>query len=100
MRRRLFLASAFAAALPSSSFAQARKPARIGWLTAQRAASLVPYLEALRAGFADLGYVEGTNLTIEYRYGDDALERVTELAAELVGLQVELVVVQGAAVDV
>lgn len=54
----------------------------------------------MRAGFSAIGYVEGSNLTIEYRYGDDALERVPALAAELVKLAVDLIIVQGAAVPV
>jgi putative tryptophan/tyrosine transport system substrate-binding protein len=54
----------------------------------------------MRAGFSEIGYVEGRNLAIEYRYGDDALERVPDLAAELVKLGVDLLVVQGAAVPV
>lgn len=101
MKRRAFLVSTIAlAALPRSLAAQgAPKAARIGWLTAQQASSLTPYLAAMRAGFADLGYVEGRNLTIEYRYGDDAVERVPELAAELVKLPVDLIVAQGAAVS-
>ena len=59
---------------------------RIGWLTAQRTESLAFYLEALRGGLSDLGYELGRNLVIEYRYGNDAIERVPELAAELVGI--------------
>jgi putative ABC transport system substrate-binding protein len=102
MDRRTFLALPLAiAALPRSVAAQgAAKVARIGWLTAQREASLTPFLAALRGAFADLGYTEGRNLVIEYRYGDDDLERVPALAAELVRLPVELILVQGAAVDV
>ena len=101
MKRRDFLASALAiAALPRSLAAQGTpKIARIGWLTAQQESSLTPYLAAMRAGFADLGYVEGRNLTIEYRYGNDAIERVPELAMELVKLPVDLIVAQGAAVS-
>jgi putative ABC transport system substrate-binding protein len=53
----------------------------------------------MRAGFAELGYIEGQNLTIEYRYGDDVVERVPELAAELVKFPVDLIVAQGAAVS-
>jgi putative ABC transport system substrate-binding protein len=100
MKRRTFLASTLAfGALPRSLRAQAlARSARIGWLTAQQAASLTPFLDAFRAGLADLGYHEGGNLRIEYRYGDDALDRVPELAAELVRLPVDLIVAQGAAV--
>jgi putative ABC transport system substrate-binding protein len=102
MDRRTFLALPLAmAALPRSVAAQgAAKVARIGWLTAQREASLTPFLAALRSAFVDLGYTEGRNLMIEYRYGDDDLERVPALAAELVRLPVDLIMAQGAAVPV
>jgi putative tryptophan/tyrosine transport system substrate-binding protein len=99
MKRRTFLASTLATTcLPRAIAAQGgTKVYRIGWLTAQRAASLAPYLDAFRGGLADLGYVEGRNLVIEYRYGDDAIERVPQLAAELMRIPVELIVAQGAA---
>jgi len=99
MKRRTFLAGVLAvASLPRSLAAQtAPKVVRIGWLTAQQASSLTPYLEALRAALAELGYVEGRNLTIEFRFGDDEIERVPALAAELVRLPVDLIVAQGAA---
>jgi len=95
----MLLASVFAAAcLPRAETAPgATRVYRIGWLTAQRAASLVPYLDAFRRGLADLGYVEGRNLVIEYRYADDAIDRVPGLAAELVRIPVDLIVAQGAA---
>jgi putative tryptophan/tyrosine transport system substrate-binding protein len=87
------------AALPRNLSAQGlAKTVRIGWLTAQREASLTPFLAALRTAFADLGYVEGRNLVIEYRYGNDDLERVPALAAELVRLRVDVILAQGAAV--
>jgi putative tryptophan/tyrosine transport system substrate-binding protein len=106
MKRREFIAlmggSAVAsaiAALPRNLSAEGlAKSVRVGWLTAQREASLTPFLAALRAAFADLGYVEGRNLVIEYRYGDDDLERVPALAAELVRLRVDVILAQGAAV--
>src|SRR6516164_8877661 len=71
MKRRTFLAGVVTvASLPRSLAAQtAPKVVRIGWLTAQQASSLTPYLEALRAALAELGYVEGRNLTIEFRFG-------------------------------
>jgi putative ABC transport system substrate-binding protein len=101
MKRREFLASTIAvAAMPRSLVAQGvPKVARIGWLTAQNESSLTPYLAAMRTGFADLGYIEGRNLTIEYRYGNDVVERVPALAAELVKLPVDIIVAQGAAVS-
>jgi putative ABC transport system substrate-binding protein len=102
MNRRMFLASALAGgSLPGGLHAQpARKIARIGWLTAQQATSLTPYLDVVRAGFAQLGYVEGGNLVIAYRYGDDSIDRVPALAAELAQIPVDLMLVQGAAVAV
>ena len=102
MKRRTFLAFALVTAIvPHKVRAQGvPKAARIGWLTAQKASSLTPYLAAMRAGFMELGYTEGRNLAIEYRYGDDAVERVPDLANELVKLGVDLIVAQGAAVSV
>src|SRR5437588_10750419 len=103
MHRRTFLSWTLSiACLPRHVAAEGAttKVARIGWLTAQREASLTPFLAALRAAFADLGYNEGRNLAIEYRFGDDAMERVPTLAAELVRLPVEIILVQGAAVPV
>ena len=77
MKRRLFLTSTLAIPfMPRTLAAQrAARVARIGWLTAQKESSLTPFLNALRAGFADYGYEEGRNLVIEYRYGNDAIER-------------------------
>src|SRR5262245_24228374 len=99
MNRRRFLACLVATvAVPRTVAAQgAAKVARIGWLTAQQAPSLTPYVDAMRNALAELGYVEGRNLVIEFRYGDDVIERVPELAAELVRLPVDLIVAQGAA---
>jgi len=98
-RRRLVLAAAALAALPRFVPAQSPgRPARIGWLTAQRPASLVPFVQAFRTSLADLGFVEGRNLTIDFRYGDDDASKVPALADELVRLPVDLIVVQGEAV--
>src|SRR5262245_5689367 len=102
MDRRSFLATlGLIAWRPECTFAQgAPKPARIGWLTAQREASLTPYVKAMRESLVELGYVEGKNLTIDFRYGDDAIDRVPELAADLERLPVDLIVAQGAAVQI
>ncbi|HEY4957810.1 MAG TPA: ABC transporter substrate-binding protein [Caldimonas sp.] len=98
-RRRLLLASAALATLPRFAAAQPQaRPASIGWLTAQRPPSLVPYVQAFRAELARLGFVEGRNLTIDFRYGDDDRSKVRALADELVRLPVDLLVVQGEAV--
>jgi putative tryptophan/tyrosine transport system substrate-binding protein len=100
MKRREFITLLAGAAVWPLA-AHARQPAKvfsIGWLTAQRASSLTPFLDVFRTGLAELGYREGDNLKIEYRYGDDNLLRVAPLAAELTRQGVNLLVVQGAAV--
>ena len=100
-RRKFLTALGLTALRPEYVFAQApTKIARIGWLTAQREASLVPYVKAMRESLTELGYVEGKNLRIEFRYGDDAIERVPELAADLERIPVDLIVAQGAAVEI
>ena len=101
MDRRGFLAATVAiACAPRSVLAQGQaKAARIGWLTAQQESSLTPYLAAFRSSLADLGYAEGRNLTIEYRFGNDAPERVPDLLTELTKLPVDLIVAQGQAVS-
>jgi putative tryptophan/tyrosine transport system substrate-binding protein len=100
MNRRAFLASvvAFTTAAHHASARAETRSVSIGWLTAQRASSLTPFLDAFRSGLAELGYRENDNLEIEYRYGDDNVLRVAPLAAELVRKPVDLLVVQGAAV--
>src|SRR5215203_1665516 len=101
MRRRTFLLTSFSTALlPRSLAAQdGTGVKRIGWLTAQRPASLTPYLDAFRSGLSDLGYKETGNLHIEYRYGEDDIGRVPELAESLLRVPVALIVAQGAAVS-
>src|SRR3989442_12659822 len=78
--------------------AEAQQPTkvhRIGALTpAFPPSEPYPPLEAFRQGLRDLGYVEGQNLVIEYRYAE-GFERLPELAAELVRLKVEVIVASG-----
>ena len=103
MRRREFIGALGSTAVvwPLTAYAQGTaKVARIGWLTAQREASLTPFLVSLRSAFVDLGYTEGRNLSLEYRFGDDVIGAVPKLAAELVESKVDLILAQGAAVAV
>ena len=74
---------------------QAGKVYRIGILETIPAARNAANLDALRKGLGNLGYVEGRNLTIEYRSADGRAERFPELAAELVRLRVDLIVTRG-----
>ena len=55
-----------------------------------------PSMEAFRQGLRELGYVEGQNLVMEYRYAEGRAERLGDLAADLVRLPVEVIVVGGA----
>jgi putative tryptophan/tyrosine transport system substrate-binding protein len=98
-RRRIVLAvGAGALAAPLASFAQQQpaKIARIGFLGLGSAtSSYAIQMDALRAGLRDLGYVEGKNIVIEYRWVDGKYDRLPELAAELVRLKVEVLVTHG-----
>lgn len=65
---------------------------RIGFLGATNATAYAQRIEALRAGFRDLGYVEGVTLEIVFRWADGRYERLAALAAELVALKVDVIV--------
>src|SRR5262245_39609822 len=98
--RPLFLTATLAGGLLPARLAAQSAPARVGWLTAQRAAGAALFLEGLRSGLASRGYVEGSNLILEARFADDAVDRLPGLAAELIGARVALIVAQGQAVPV
>jgi ABC-type uncharacterized transport system substrate-binding protein len=68
---------------------------RIGVLASPSAASEHARFEAFRQGMRDLGYAEGRDVIIEYRYADGKAERLPGLAAELVGLKVDLILTAG-----
>jgi putative ABC transport system substrate-binding protein len=84
------------AAWPLAVRAQRRgNVARIGLLGAASESGMAPRVEGLRSGLRDLGYVEGTNVIIEYRFADDKYERLPELAADLVRSNVDVIVTNG-----
>jgi putative tryptophan/tyrosine transport system substrate-binding protein len=66
---------------------------RIGFLSAAVASSQTEIIQAFRGGLADYGRVEGRDIAIEWRFGDGAFDRLPTLAAELVALQVAVIVV-------
>jgi putative ABC transport system substrate-binding protein len=77
--------------VPVAVAQQAGKIARIGLLIPTSASRT----EAFRQGLRDLGYVEGQNIVIESRYAEGNAERLPNLAAELVSLQVDVLVIEG-----
>jgi len=98
MDRRAFLASAGAVLLalpPAARAQQAGKVYRVGFL-----GNATPALEAnlvgpFREGLRDLGYVEGRNILIEYRWAEGKYERFPALIAELIALKVDVIVTAG-----
>jgi ABC-type uncharacterized transport system substrate-binding protein len=76
---------------------QPTKVPRIGYLSATSPSANVTRIEAFRQGLRELGYVEGKNIVIEWRYAEGKLDRVKELAAELVRLKVDVIVTAGPA---
>jgi putative ABC transport system substrate-binding protein len=78
--------------------AQAQQPAkipRIGYLTAGSLSAVSTRIEAFRQGLRELGYIEGKNIVIEWRYGEGKRDRVPAFAAELVRLKVDVIVTAG-----
>jgi putative ABC transport system substrate-binding protein len=75
--------------------AQAQQPTkvpRIGFLIGGSASTVAARTEAFRQGLRELGYVEGKNIVIEWRYAEGKLDRLPALAAELVSLKVDIIV--------
>ena len=85
--------------LPSVSVdaQQPKKVPRIGFLSGASVSSIGARIEAFRHGLRELGYVEGKNIVIEWRYGEEKLDRLPALAAELVRLKVDVIVTRGPA---
>ena len=75
--------------------AQQAKIPQIGFIGGASASFLADRLDAFRRGLRDLGYEEGKNIVLEYRYGDGKLDRLPELAAELVQRKVDVIVSGG-----
>ena len=96
MKRREFitLLGGTAVAWPLAARAQQGKVARIGFLGAT-SASGESRVEAFRLGLRDLGYVDGKNIVIEFRWAEQKYDRLPELAAELLRLNVDVLVTYG-----
>src|SRR5215510_4178947 len=86
--------------LASGSFARAQQTGkifRIGFLDSSTASGSAVLIDAFRQELSKLGWVEGKNFTLEYRFAEQKPERLPELAAELVRLKVNLIVASGRA---
>jgi putative ABC transport system substrate-binding protein len=96
MQRRDLIAGIAALLLaPQRSSAQSPgKISRVGILTAEQS-ERAPKFDAFRAGLRDLGYIEGRNIILEFRFLAGDLSRVPQLAAELVALPVDVIVAEG-----
>ena len=81
----------------SSEAQQPTKAPRIGYLGGPSLSSLAPRIEAFRQGLRELGYVEGKNIVIEWRSAEGKLDRLPDLAGELVRLKVDVIVTTGPA---
>ena len=96
MKRREFITLiGGAAAWPVAARAQQPAMPVIGFLNPTTPEALAEPMRGLRQGLKDAGYVEGENLTIEYRWADNQAERLPAMAAELVRRRVSLIVATG-----
>ena len=84
-------ATLFALSLSAEALQEPRVP-RIGYLTATTADAHSARIEAFREGLRALGYIDGQNIYIEYRYAEGKPDRLPELAAELVRLRVDVII--------
>jgi putative tryptophan/tyrosine transport system substrate-binding protein len=98
MKAKLFVYALLALILATVHFAQAQQPkkvARIGMLVGPSSSFFSTRMNAFREGLHDLGYVEGKNIALEYRYAEGKEDRFPNLAAQLVRLGVDVLVTTG-----
>jgi ABC-type uncharacterized transport system substrate-binding protein len=74
---------------------QPRKLARVGYLSSGGPVTRGYRIDAFRQGLKELGYIEGKNIIIEYRFAEAKSDRLPELARELIGLKVDIIFARG-----
>jgi putative ABC transport system substrate-binding protein len=103
MTKKIILLALCSLLFAPCSAAQAQQPKkvpRIGYLSANDPASESARAEAIRLALRALGYIEGQNIATEYRYAEGKIDRVPELAAELVRLKVDVIVAAGGVITI
>ena len=96
MRRNIVCLALSAMLFTLSVSAHAQQPGkifRIGYLNDSTASGSAVLMDAFRQELSKLGWIEGNNINIEYRFGEQRTERLPELAADLVRLKVDLILV-------
>jgi len=89
----LILCAILFAVCSSTHAQQTGKIFRIGFLDSSTASGMAVLVDTLRHELSRLGWIEGKNISIEYRFAEQKLERLPELAEELVRFKVDLIVV-------
>jgi putative ABC transport system substrate-binding protein len=98
MNRKIIICLLTTALLFTVPFVEAQQPKkipRIGFLATASRSSMSARVEAFRQGLRELGYVEGKNIVIEWRYAEGQADRLPGLVAELVRLKVDVIVTGG-----
>src|SRR5215475_396392 len=100
MKAKILVYALLALILATIHLALAQQPGkifRIGFLDPSNASGIAPLVEAFRQELNKLGWIEGKNFTIEYRFAEGKTSRLPELAADLVHLKVDIIVVTSTA---
>ncbi len=92
----LTLGAMLSAICASAAAQQATRVHRIGYLSSLDPARESARSEVIRLGLRDLGYIQGQNVAIEYRYAAGNRDRLPDLAADLVGLKIDIILAAGA----